>query len=308
MTLREININQHKLVNCLATNEVDPNNLKIKFVLVETSRAGNVGAAARAMKTMGFTQLVLVKPRYADIATQPEAIAFASGALDVLESAQIVDSVDEAFVECNFAAAISARLREFSPPIFTPRVFAKQMATSFKGKIALVFGNERFGLPNEIVQKCNVLINIPANPAYSSLNLAQAVQIIAYECSVAANSASDIHVRPEVSASTDSSTGPIATEPLTMQTPFPSSEARNPLDRRNIGVVGFHGQPADLTQVDLMYGHLEEALMAIDFLDPANPKKLMSRLRRLFSRTCLEVEEINILRGIAKKILQNKKV
>lgn len=250
----------------------------LRFILVETSRPGNVGAVARAMKTMGFNDLVLVNPRFADAATQAEAVAFASGAQDVLQGARIVGSIGEALADCNFAAAVSARLREFSPPVIAPRALAEQLAASVASRsdlepatrAALVFGNERFGLPNEIVEKCNVLINIPANPDYSSLNLAQAVQVIAYECRIAAGVAQ-----------------PSVTEAGT--------------------TIGFHGEAAGLTQVDAMFSHLEDALVAINFLDPKNPKKLMARLRRLFARTRLETEEVNIVRGIAKQILQIQK-
>lgn len=235
---------------------------RLRFVLVETSRPGNIGAAARAIKTMGFSELVLVNPRFADAAKQDEAIAFASGALDVLEAARIVGSIDEAMEGCNFAAAVSSRLREFSPPIVTPRGLSAQLAADSGLCAALLFGNERFGLPNDAVEKCNVLINIPANPDYSSLNLAQAVQVLAYECRVAA----------------------MGDQTLTTD-------------------IGFQGEAASIAQIDGMYAHLEQALVAIDFLDPDNPKKLMSRLKRLFARAQFETEEVNIMRGIAKQIL-----
>jgi tRNA/rRNA methyltransferase len=243
---------------------------RLRFVLVETSRAGNIGAVARAMKTMGFSDLVLVNPRFPDALADPEAIAFASGAQDVLAGARIVGDVKQALEGCNFAAAVSARLREFSPPVWTPRGFAGHIAGHVEGQpdlvSAVVFGNERFGLPNHIVEQCNVLINIPANPDYSSLNLAQAAQVLAYECRMAAE--------PDVAA--------------------PSA-------------IGFHGDAASLAQVEGMYAHLEQALVAIDFLDADNPKKLMPRLKRLFARTQLETEEVNILRGIARQILKMAK-
>lgn len=235
---------------------------RLRFVLVETSHPGNIGAVARAMKTMGFSQLVLVRPRFPDAVTHDEAIAFASGAQDVLAAARVVDSIDEALDGCNFAAALSARLREFSPPVTTPRALAAQLAAEIGLNAALVFGSERYGLPNEIIEKCNVLINIPANPDYSSLNLAQAVQVLAYEARLA-GVGDDLPATP----------------------------------------VGFQGDAASVAQIDGMYAHLEQALVAIDFLDPGNPKKLMPRLRRLFSRTQLETEEVNILRGIARQIL-----
>lgn len=238
---------------------------RLRFVLVETSRPGNIGAAARAIKTMGFSELVLVNPRFADAALQEEAIAFASGARDVLHGARIVGSIEEALADCNFAAAVSARLREFSPPVWTPRAVAGELVANTGLRAALVLGNERFGLPNEIVEKCNVLINIPANPAYSSLNLAQAVQVLAYECRVAA---------------------------------LDEHQAQSP--------IGFHGEAAGLSEIDGMYLHLEQALIAIEFLKADSPKKLMPRLKRLFARTGLEVEEVNILRGIAKQILAKR--
>ena len=236
---------------------------RLRFVLVETSRSGNIGAVARAIKTMGFADLVLVNPRFADALTDPEAVAFASGAQDVLQGARIVTDIGQALEGCNFAAAVSARLREFSPPVLTPRAFAGHIAGDSSLTTALIFGNERFGLPNHIVEQCNVLINIPANPAYSSLNLAQAAQVLAYECRVAAE---------------------------------PDAIAASP--------VGFHGDAASRAQVDGMYAHLEQALVAIDFLDADNPKKLMPRIKRLFARTELETEEVNILRGIASHILK----
>jgi tRNA/rRNA methyltransferase len=239
---------------------------RLRFILVQTSRPGNIGAVARAMKTMGFTDLVLVNPRFPDALQDPEALAFASGAQDVLAGARIVSSIAEALEGCNYAAAVSARLREFSPPVVAPRALAGQLVGSPALHAALIFGNERFGLPNQIVEQCNVLINIPANPAYSSLNLSQAAQVLAYECRVAA-----------------------------------LGDAQGATD------VGFQGDAAGLTQIEGMYEHLERALIAIDFLDADHPKKLMPRLKRLFSRTALETEEVNILRGIARQILAQTK-
>lgn len=238
---------------------------RLRIVLVEASHPGNVGAAARAIKTMGFHELVLVNPRFEDVLTHPEAIAFASGAQDILEGARILGSIEDALQGCEFVAAVSARLREFSPPILNPRSFAVSMSQSQHAKIGLMFGNERYGLPNEAVMNCNALINIPANPEYSSLNLAQAIQVLSYECRVASELAA-----PQTSN------------------------------------VGFEGKLASSNEIDGMYKHLEQALVAIDFLNPDNPKKLMSRLKRMLSRTQLEVEEVNILRGIARKMIDLK--
>ena len=159
---------------------------RIRFVLVETSHPGNVGSTARAMKTMGFSDLVLVNPRDSDALRHSEAIALASGAADVLAAARIVPTLDEALVGCNFSVALSARPREFSPPLFEPRQMAEHLAADTSLRTALVFGSERYGLSNEQVSKCSALVSVPANPDYSSLNLSQAVQVLAYECRMAA--------------------------------------------------------------------------------------------------------------------------
>ncbi|MFZ6817952.1 RNA methyltransferase [Undibacterium sp. Ji22W] len=238
---------------------------RLRIILVDTSHPGNIGAVARAMKTMGFSDLRLVNPRFDDALTHPDAIAFASGAQDILASAKVVDKIEDALVDCHFVAAVSARLREFSPPVIAPREFADKVVNTTTQPVALVFGSERYGLPNEIVMNSNVLINVPANPVYSSLNLAQAVQILAYECRM--------------------------------------SVLANPLYSAPTSEIGFQGEMASLDQIDRMYQHLEEALVKMDFLDPQNPKKLMPRLKRLFSRAQLEVEEVNIIRGISKRIL-----
>jgi len=240
----------------------------LRFILVETSHPGNVGSVARAMKTMGYSKLILVNPRVAGVLSHPEAIALASGATDILEQAVIVDSLQEALAGCELAGALSARLREFSPPVLDPREFAQRLnqlaLQPESGDAALVFGNERTGLHNHMVEQCNILINIPANPDYSSLNLAQAVQVLAYTCRYVTLDQNHL------------------SKPVT---------------------VGFQGSHASMEQIEAMYEHLERALIAIDFIDPASPKKLMSRLKRLFARTQLEIEEVNILRGIAKKML-----
>jgi tRNA/rRNA methyltransferase len=234
-----------------------------RFVLVEPSHPGNVGAAARAVKTMGFTRLVVVAPKIANVIAEPEALAMASGAGDVLASAQVVPTLIDALIGVHWSIALTARVREYGPPQWTPRALAERArAYVGEGEIALVFGNERVGLSNVDVERCSALAHIPANPAYSSLNLAQAVQVLAYELRT---------------AFLDTTKAPLRASP----------EAAS----------------ASSDEIEGMYAHLEQALVAIDFLDPANPKKLMSRLRRLYSRSGLEPEEVTILRGIAKHIL-----
>jgi tRNA/rRNA methyltransferase len=231
-------------------------------VLVEPSHPGNVGAAARALKTMGFSRLILVAPRVAHVQTDPEAVAMASGADDVLASARIAPTLADALAGIQWSVALTARVREYGPPQLAPRAAAGAACHHVEGgDVAFVFGNERTGLSNEHVERCSALAHIPANPAYSSLNLAQAVQVLAYELRMAylgesiAPAASDL------------------------------------------------GQRASSDEIERMFVHLENALITLDFLDPANPKKLMSRLRRLFARAGLEREEVNIVRGIAKHIL-----
>ncbi|WP_454720752.1 MULTISPECIES: RNA methyltransferase [Cupriavidus] len=254
----------------------------VRFVLVETSHPGNVGAVARAIKTMGFGaapgSLVLVAPREPAVRAHPDAVAMASGADDVLAAAVIVDDIEHALAGTAYAVALTARQREFGPPRLLPRDAAAQAAGRIAARlaavpamavaqagahVAFVFGNERFGLPNEAVARCAAVTHIPANPAYTSLNLAQAVQLIAYEMRLAL-------------------LAPRAT---------PRAE------------IGYAGEPATAEQVEAMFGHLQTGLEAIGFLDPAAPKKLMPRLRRLLARSGLEREEVNILRGIAKHML-----
>jgi tRNA/rRNA methyltransferase len=242
-----------------------------RFVLVEPSHPGNVGAAARALKTMGFSRLVLVAPRMPHVQTDPEALAMASGADDVLASAHVVPSLGDALNGVQWSVALTARVREWGPPQLPPRA-AVERARAFaeSGEVALVFGNERAGLSNADAERCSVLAHIPANPAYSSLNLAQAVQVIAYELRVAY----------------------LAQHPLSTSVPC-AADSAHPLAAND--------------EVERMLMHLENALIAIDFLDPSQPKKLMPRLRRLFARAGLEREEVNIVRGIAKHILLNVK-
>jgi tRNA/rRNA methyltransferase len=202
----------------------------------------------------------------------------ASGADDVLASAHVVPTLADALVGVHWSIALTARLREYGPPQWTPRAAAAVAhEQAVHGEIALVFGNERTGLSNEDVERCSALAHIPANPAYSSLNLAQAVQVLAYELRTEYLSEDDATARALVTAQASAT----QVEPA--------------------------GPRAASDEIESMFTHLESALVALDFLDPANPKKLMSRLRRLFARSGLEREEVNIVRGIAKHILLKAK-
>jgi tRNA/rRNA methyltransferase len=151
-----------------------------RFVLVETSHAGNVGAAARALKVMGFDDLVLVSPRWPNVTKKQEAIALASGALDVLESARTVSTLAEALDGVTQVCATAMTPRDFGPPTVAPRAHFESIADA-PPDIAFVFGSERFGLSNDDVYRSHVCLSIPTAPGYGSLNLAQAVQLIAYE-------------------------------------------------------------------------------------------------------------------------------
>ena len=151
-----------------------------RFVLMGTSHPGNVGAAARAMKVMGFADLVLVAPRHADVLTQPETLAMASGATDVLAAARIVPTLTDALHGISFACATAMTPRDFGPPTHAPRELFETLKNSTHG-VAFVFGSERFGMGNDDVYRCHACLSIPTHPDYGSLNLAQAVQLIAYD-------------------------------------------------------------------------------------------------------------------------------
>lgn len=224
---------------------------RIRIVLVETSHPGNIGGAARAMKNMGFSRLYLVNPGQFPHA---EATSRASGADDVLATAVVCESLDEALAGCSHVVGASARLRSLPWPLVTPRVCAAE-APAQQGELALVFGRERAGLSNAELARCSQLVHIPCNPQFSSLNLASAVQLLCYEFFLVAGEGQDI------SQSGDS-------------------------------------QPATHDELEGLYTHLEQTLIALDYLDPEKPRQLMRRLRRLYNRAGLEQTELNILRGI----------
>ena len=151
-----------------------------RFILMNTSHPGNVGAAARAMKVMGFTDLVLVAPRFDDVLQQPEALAMASGATDVLQRARVVATLTDALDGVSFACATAMTPRDFGPPTHAPRELFATLRESTHG-VAFVFGSERFGMSNDDVYRCHACLSIPTDPQYGSLNLAQAVQLLAYD-------------------------------------------------------------------------------------------------------------------------------
>jgi tRNA/rRNA methyltransferase/tRNA (cytidine32/uridine32-2'-O)-methyltransferase len=234
-----------------------PTRHPIRFVLFETTHPGNIGSVARAMKTMGYSDLYLVNPP--DEFLCADSRAMASGAQDVLRGARVVGSLEAALDGCGRVLGASARHRRIGCPELDPREAAAELLASADSRpAALVFGPERSGLANEQLDLCNAIVYIPANPEYSSLNLAQAVQVLAYELRQA--------------------------------------------DRLERSVPPPESPPAGPAQLELFYAHLERALLASGFLNPANPRHLMRRLRRLFNRARLDQNELNIMRGILSSL------
>ena len=272
--------------------------MRTRFILISPSHAGNVGAAARAMKVMGFDDLVLVAPRWANVLRREETIQRASGALDVLARARIVERLDQALDGLVHLCATAMTPRDFGPPTVTPRAHFASMAAdpllaallgsghgdpdgsvpAERGDadavpgavpalqappgIGFLFGSERFGMDNRDVYRCHVCLRIPTNPAFGSLNLASALQVVAYEWRLALGGFGTASAQAQSTA------------------------------------------PADAQQVAGMLAHWERSLVALGYLDPGAPKKLLPRLNQLFNRAAVTPEEIHILRGIAKAIDQ----
>lgn len=234
----------------------------IKIVLVNTSHPGNIGATARAMKNMGLSRLALVNP-----VEFPSGVAVgrAASALDVLEQAEVVNTLGEAIADCALVIGSSARSRSLPWPMLTPeQSAAKLVKESQSAQVALVFGREDSGLNNEELQLCHFHVQIPASPEYSSLNLAAAVMVLCYE------------IRRAVLR--DEEAGDKAEDEYWDQ------------------------ERATVEHVEYFYEHLERVLVEIDFHDPDNPRQLMQRMRRLFGRVRIDAMEMNILRGILTNI------
>ena len=230
---------------------------KVRIVLVNTTHPGNIGGAARAMKNMGLGQLYLVEPQEfpAD-----RAVWRAAGAVDVLDRAIVVPTLDDAIAGCGLVVGTSARDRRIPWPLLDPRQCGERVVSEAASHpVAIVFGREDRGLTNEELQKCTYHVHIPANAEYSSLNLAAAVQVISYEIRMAMLAA--------------------------------EHGAIPPLQEWDL-------PPARAEDVELYFQHLEQALTEIDFYDPANPRQTMTRLRRLYGRIRLDEMELSILRGV----------
>ena len=243
---------------------------RVRFVMCEPSHPGNVGSAARAIKTMGFEDLVLVAPKIHDVCTHPEAIALASGAVDVLNHAQVVDSLELALSPVTLAFAMTARPRDLGPTVCDIRQAADTTRHHLRdhpaSKVAMVMGTERSGLTNAQIALCHRVCHIPANPAYSSLNVSQAIQLAAWEMRYA----------------------------LTGTEGLPTTAVTQP----DPGKL-----PASAEAIHALLIHLEQALIDVKFLDPHHPKKLMPRMRHLFQRSDLTRDEVDMWRGVCTAMI-----
>ncbi|MDQ2639708.1 MAG: RNA methyltransferase [Pseudomonadota bacterium] len=239
--------------------------LPIRFVLVETSHPGNIGAVARAMKNMGLSELVLVKPREFP---HPEATARASGADDLLATARVCDTLQEAIAGCGLVFATTARTREQFFRVLEVREAGQRIvaeAQAGSGAVAVLFGTERYGLSNEHLLAAHALLRIPANPEYESLNIAMAAQLIAYEIRMAWHQPGAAVPAREV---------PLATP----------------------------------EQMERFYGHLEQVMTEANFRDRTQSgTHLMGRIRRMFNRAELDGNEVNILRGILTAVQSRRR-
>ncbi|MGM0982651.1 MAG: tRNA (cytosine(32)/uridine(32)-2'-O)-methyltransferase TrmJ [Pseudomonadota bacterium] len=233
---------------------------RIRIVLIGTSHPGNIGGTARAMHNMGLSDLALVAPRCEPLTA--DTVSRASGADHIVHDARTVETLEQAVTDCTLVVGASARSRTLPWPMITPRALAERLPAelaSSEARVALVFGREDSGLTNAELQRCHAHVNIPTNPDFSSLNLAAAVQVLAYECRLAWLDAPHSQVPCET----------------------PAEQA----------LASHH-------ELERYFEHLERTLVTIGFHDPATPKQLMARLRRFTLRARPERTELNILRGI----------
>lgn len=229
----------------------------IRTVLLKTTHTGNIGAVARALKTMGLSQLYLVNPK-----TLPdeEAEARASGGIDVLKNARVFTELDQAIKDCGLVLGTSVRERSIGLPVLTPREAAEWVrAHAGNMPVAILFGRERDGLSNEELDRCQRVVTIPTNPEYGSLNIASAVQIMAYELKIA-------------------------------------------LEEKEPSVFNEEEQPATAEELASLWKHLEETLIATEFLNPDHPGHTMRKLQRMLVRADLTAVEVRIWRGILSSV------
>ena len=239
------------------------NDLKsqVRVVLVNPSHPGNVGAVARALKTMGLRKLYLVDPQSFP---HHEADARASGAVDVLRDVVVTSTLNEAIADCELVLGCSARDRAIQQPTLNVRKAAKKIIHEVAEglRVALLFGRERIGLENKELMLCHYQIRIPTDSSYRSLNLAAAVQILAYELHMA-----------------------VAKEDLIM--------IANKSKADRLATTG---------ELEGLYNHIEEVMIKLGFLDPNNPRGMMSRLRNLINRSRIDRDDLDLLRGMMKAV------
>ena len=279
---------------------------QIRIVLVNTSDCRNIGSVARAMKTMGLSELVLVDPIELP---NGQAQALAAGATDVLANAKIVNTLSEAIADCGLVIGTSARSRTLPWPMLEPRGCGEKMiAEAIEYPVALVFGRESSGLTNDELQLCHFHVQIPANPEYSSLNLAMAVQTLSYE------------IRTSYLLSIDDASQEHATGNGTYI--GKKSIGKKSIGKKSIGkkVIEKSAEESDSSKTSLstksddnelypvseeserFYQHFENALKATGFIGDKHPGLVMTKLRRLFNRARLDVKEIKMMRGILASI------
>ena len=246
----------------------------VRIIMMNTSHPGNIGAVARAMKNMGLTDLWLVSPKsFPDIVAERRA----SGAKDILANATVVDTFDDAISTCVSVIGASARGRKIPWPVMNPRDCAEKVreiavSSSDNKTVAIVFGQEDRGLSNDELQRCNYHVHIPTNPDYSSLNVAMALQVVAYEL--------------RMDYLLYSGLGDI-------------SETTSTLSSKD---NGWDEDAATINEVEGLIQHLEEVMTNVDFFDPENPRQLIPRLRRLYQRSSMDKIEVNIVRGFLTAI------
>ncbi|MEE9351219.1 MAG: RNA methyltransferase [Thiotrichaceae bacterium] len=234
----------------------------IRIVLMNTSHPGNIGSAARAMLTMGLTDLYLVNPIHFP---DEQANTMASGADSVLEKATVVTELQDAIADCHTVIGTSARdQRSIQWPLMDARECGEFVAArSSHSKIAIVFGRESSGLTNEELEQCQFLVSIPVNANFSSLNIASAVQVLSYECAVALKS----HQQKR------------------------SYQQETQQSEKQPELVTTQG-------MDSFYQHLETTLIDLRYLDPEKPRLIMRKLRSIYGRMQLSAAELKLLRGI----------
>lgn len=267
---------------------------RVRFIMTEPSHPGNVGSAARAIKTMGFDELVLVAPKLPDITLEPDARALASGASDVLERAQTYVTLSQALEPVTLSFALTARARDLGPPVCDIRQ-AAQLARDHlrehpEGRVAFVVGTERSGLTNEQVSLCHRACTIPANPLYSSLNVAQALQLGAFELRYALLG---LEAGQSVSPLSRAAVMALAADPNNALDINALPEPSQPSGSR----------PASSQALQALLVHWQEALVAVEFLNPTHPKKLMPRMQHFFNRNHLTVDEVDMWRGVCTAMI-----